>query len=568
MSNKQDLIEQIGEMSESKFISLCSDYGLTATSPKKDKYGWDAFVEFPEEDTDITPLKILVQVKGTKNNKIEMKLSTCNQLIKTSMPVFIVVFKFKENPTTIDKMYIIFFDKKLTYKLLREVELARVDGKKLHIKKHSFNLNEYNTIDFNDPTFNIKETFENFIETKDLYEYSLQKINQYKSLTQERHLINMQLSVDESSKFTENMFDLHLGLKKEFEVKPLELNISTEKLDIITKSLQLFTDFSIKIEDESTHDLSTGYAVVALEDLSSNSLRKIILMGNLFIFSISEEIRFRVDDKSVDFFLIYNGINKSLKIKISIKEFMLNKKINLQELESIINTISIFHQNSCLKLELRGQFSGENINIEDIFDDNIDFSFGKKYKDICDRGLTLCSFIKNNCNEDVNKNFTISLAHLLDESSDLFKLCCLLTESKPKSQVILKNENFNDIKLKFNYIGELFIIPIYSGNYILFVYIQIKSKIEEYQTIDGTTYVSENNEKIINVEAYKTLPETTGFRVFYFKNSNVFSDENMTIISLFKNINLVREEFDKNNILYSSSNYLGKARQMEIDSGN
>lgn len=54
--------EVIGELGENHFKTLCSEVGITAKKPDKDKYGWDYFIEFlKEKNPNIIDAKIQVK---------------------------------------------------------------------------------------------------------------------------------------------------------------------------------------------------------------------------------------------------------------------------------------------------------------------------------------------------------------------------------------------------------------------------------------------------------------------------------------------------------------------------
>lgn len=91
-----------GRSAENRFRLLCSDAGVTCNKSEEDDHGWDFIIEFQSKsltelpaDREPAPLRVLVQVKSTrqKEPKCRLKLSNARNFANTESPCFIVLFQ-------------------------------------------------------------------------------------------------------------------------------------------------------------------------------------------------------------------------------------------------------------------------------------------------------------------------------------------------------------------------------------------------------------------------------------------------------------------------------------------
>ncbi|TBG74387.1 hypothetical protein ELG69_29020 [Rhizobium leguminosarum] len=135
--------------SSEKLISKhCSDIGATAAEPDEDIFGWDLFVQFPEDPfkgaAEDRPERSFayVQVKSTEKGKAsaKIKMSNVREAATSSAPWFF--FMVMEDETIRAKH--LWGD--LLEKWLKLVRKAGVEGSELHAEKISLNFAKNTTI--------------------------------------------------------------------------------------------------------------------------------------------------------------------------------------------------------------------------------------------------------------------------------------------------------------------------------------------------------------------------------------------------------------------------------------
>ena len=92
----------LGSMGEACFSFWCAQANLTANSSRIDSWGWDFYVEFPQEnhenislDMRPSPIKCKVQVKATSKEdkkKVQIKISNLEKLVKSPDPVLFLFY--------------------------------------------------------------------------------------------------------------------------------------------------------------------------------------------------------------------------------------------------------------------------------------------------------------------------------------------------------------------------------------------------------------------------------------------------------------------------------------------
>ena len=137
--------EDLGEMGESFFKTLCKSVGFIANSSKSDdKGGWDFEVEY-RQPTEITysnhsyPV-YRVQVKSTTGkNFAKVTFGNLLKLIQYNGASFIVLIKYSET-TTIgntnpDKTYLLHIDNNFSSSILKEIRRKQLKSKKFALNK-------------------------------------------------------------------------------------------------------------------------------------------------------------------------------------------------------------------------------------------------------------------------------------------------------------------------------------------------------------------------------------------------------------------------------------------------
>ncbi|EIY2513266.1 DUF4365 domain-containing protein [Pseudomonas aeruginosa] len=142
----------LGKAGESKFVSWCSDVGITINKAEEDKHGWDFILEIPVNratgsafDLHKSNMICKVQVKATEGRKLSksVELSNLHALATDPLPVFYLFLHFDKDATPV-AAYLLHLDEsiiKRTLKLAREHIFAG-EGDRLHKKSLTLRYDE------------------------------------------------------------------------------------------------------------------------------------------------------------------------------------------------------------------------------------------------------------------------------------------------------------------------------------------------------------------------------------------------------------------------------------------
>lgn len=224
MDNKR--IRYIARLGENLFERLCIDSHLTASPPKHDENGWDAFVEFPlnallgqHRDGQPAPMKCLVQVKATDQtagSAIDMSISNWERMAQSIMPVFIAIF-YIEGKDDVQILTLSHFDNACMYKTLQRIRTME--------KAEELNLINHRTMSFCPKP-------EDFMDwkQKEIFKRTVYRLvgNDFGAYAEQKALTRREIGFTERAhklKFSSecaitDVVDAVLGLK-EFEVKDL-----------------------------------------------------------------------------------------------------------------------------------------------------------------------------------------------------------------------------------------------------------------------------------------------------------------------------------------------------------
>lgn len=128
----------LGDLGENLLRVWCSEIGIDATPPEKDRNGWDFLLEFPREHEDSVPLdhqasrlRCWVQVKSTdkQNKTIRVKLSNWINLAKDNFePAFFLICEF-DKQTNCQRAFLVHIGESYIRRVLMEL-------RKLGAKNH------------------------------------------------------------------------------------------------------------------------------------------------------------------------------------------------------------------------------------------------------------------------------------------------------------------------------------------------------------------------------------------------------------------------------------------------
>lgn len=129
MEFEEDL--KLGPLGETKFSEWCAGAQLTANrSLDEDRTGWDHYVEFPYEKTNLprdkqlSPIECKVQVKATqrKDRKLAIKVSVLKRLVDYSYPAFILFLEFsKDEEPVVENAFLVHVDERMIKRVLKKI---------------------------------------------------------------------------------------------------------------------------------------------------------------------------------------------------------------------------------------------------------------------------------------------------------------------------------------------------------------------------------------------------------------------------------------------------------------
>lgn len=142
----------LGDAGEDKFVSWCSDVGITVSKAGKDRHGWDFLLELPVNratgsafDLHKSNMICKVQVKATEGKKLSksVELSNLHSLATDPLPVFYLFLHFNSSADPV-AAYLLHLDEnhiRRILKLARE-HISSGDGERLHKKTLTLSYDE------------------------------------------------------------------------------------------------------------------------------------------------------------------------------------------------------------------------------------------------------------------------------------------------------------------------------------------------------------------------------------------------------------------------------------------
>ncbi|MGE2209836.1 hypothetical protein [Pseudomonas aeruginosa] len=142
----------LGKAGESKFVSWCSDVGITINKAEEDKHGWDFILEFPVNratgsafDLHKSNMICKVQVKATEGRKLSksVELSNLHALATDPLPVFYLFLHFNKDATPV-AAYLLHLDESIIKRILKlaREHISAGEGDRLHKKSLTLRYDE------------------------------------------------------------------------------------------------------------------------------------------------------------------------------------------------------------------------------------------------------------------------------------------------------------------------------------------------------------------------------------------------------------------------------------------
>jgi hypothetical protein len=267
----------LGSMGETCFSFWCAQANLTANPSRIDSWGWDFYVEFPQEnhenislDMRPSPIKCKVQVKATskEDKKVQIKISNLEKLVKSPEPVFFCFIEFDEENKA-QSAYLVHLGEELigkTLKRIRELEYKN-NKKKGDVKLHEhkidvrYHLPDYklDSLDGIEISRKIKEYIpdgiDSYIENKRILRDKVGFENGYGQIT---------ITVDKDNR--KKLIDAAVGIKSEITVSSFEH--CTSRFNILGKGEKISSEGKLILTPSHTDG-----NLVFKEHLFSNGIK-------------------------------------------------------------------------------------------------------------------------------------------------------------------------------------------------------------------------------------------------------------------------------------------------------
>ena len=290
----------IGKMGESFFENLCNQVDVTANRSFVDRYGWDFFIEFPDElsslplDIQPAPIEAKIQIKSTNKaiTKCQIKLSALYRLVKDTKPAFILFFHY-EKQSYPQKIYLLHIDKTIIAKVLQRVRKSEIENKKLNKQTLVISYSQDNLIE-NIDAQSLFSKMKSYI-SKGLDEYQKNKAELIRTIGYDEAPMSLTMEFDTAS--LSEIIDMSLGLRDDLEVKVTSLThkrfditlpfpsslISAKNLQISIGKTEGF-DALLSIKKKNSLEKTSFYMKVYLSAFHHifKGKSKILLEGTFF----------------------------------------------------------------------------------------------------------------------------------------------------------------------------------------------------------------------------------------------------------------------------------------------
>ena len=324
--------DEIGDIAEDTFKSICSHSGITATKPDRDRFGWDYLLEFksdlPVVILDETEMNYFcnVQVKGFDCNYEAysgrgIKLSNIKTMIDRNSPQF---FVFIQADYVNRKVILVHFDNKLIQKGLERIRQAQNDNTDLHKTEMTINPHQHNSYEIS--IDNLKAVLTKIIGPS-MTSYEKEKTQFKEVVGYENGKYEIVCTANVS-----DMVDVHLGLRNKV---PVELQSIS--------SLRFGIPIQLDSKSFSSIELISDEFVPAelRQPLNKGKCIEIELIGDSKSFDISGQIifsyeptvrKFVIDSKYFKF--IYSEGKSTVNLK---NEEIINGLCDIYDLNEFID---------------------------------------------------------------------------------------------------------------------------------------------------------------------------------------------------------------------------------------
>jgi hypothetical protein len=353
----------LGSMGQDYFSFLCAKANITANPSKIDSWGWDFYLEFPQEmhenislDMRASPIKCKVQVKATgkEDKSVQIEISNLEKLVKSPEPVFFCFIGF-DKESKAQSAYLVHLGKELIGKILKKIRELQYKKGDVQLNKHKMSIN-YRLPDFNVASLDgieisqkikeyIPDGIDKYIENKRIWRDEVGFENGHGQIT---------FTIDQNNK--EKLMDAAVGINSEITVNSFEHY--TSRFNILDKGEKILSGGKIIL----TPSHINGYLIFK-EHLFSSGIK---FDANLYTCKFPNiEQQFRI--KST-FFEVRTCEGNNLRVDLS---FDHDTKYKLKDFQDFMNIMTILMKLSSDSKPINIDFALKDKSLKEIKDISI-----------------------------------------------------------------------------------------------------------------------------------------------------------------------------------------------------
>ena len=366
----------LGSMGEACFSFWCAQADLTANSSRIDSWGWDFYVEFPQEnhenlslDMRPSPIKCKVQVKATgkEDKKVQIEISNLEKLVKSPEPVFFCFIEFDEKNEA-QSAYLVHLGEELigkTLKRIRELEYKNKKKGDVKLNKHKMDVkyhlpgHKLDSLDGIEISRTIKEYIpdgiDSYIENKRILRDKVGFENGYGQIT---------ITVDKDNR--KKLIDAAVGIKSEITVSSFEH--CTSRFNILGKGEKISSEGKLILTPSHTDG-----NLVFKEHLFSNGIKFDAKIYTCKFPGI--EAQFRIESTFFEVRTSEEGNN--IRVDLS---FNHNTKYKLKDFQNFMNIMTMITNLSSKSKPIHVSFSLKEKSLKEIQDATI-FEMSREFID-------------------------------------------------------------------------------------------------------------------------------------------------------------------------------------------
>jgi hypothetical protein len=290
-------LRDVGDMGEAIVEAWAAEVGIVANRVRRDRTGWDLFLEFPSRhpssrtiqtlDRTPDPLKCLVQVKSSdgRSGSVRLKLSNAQRMATTLLPTFVLVLRFDGQSQPV-QAHLLHIDRTRVGEILKAIRSlgsrsggASADDALLAKRRIPFRLLTIDTLEATNGEA-LKDKIIAHVGD-DLASYTQSKISWLRTVGYEESVANLKVTVrkpDDERTMSEVLVDFALGVEKQLEVLGGEL--TDVRFGIPVPLQQEFDAATLRIGPQQPIGTATVF-------LRNEAGKEALFHGQLFVAGLS-----------------------------------------------------------------------------------------------------------------------------------------------------------------------------------------------------------------------------------------------------------------------------------------